>query len=141
VQDLVTCFSELDSFPFNSSSPVLCTQQSAIDKLIADLKSVYAAGEEKLTIFLRDRVFSKKISIHEHVPLSKHLTFAKDSSNEKPRENFKLRATEMEQNALRGVIDLVESSQLVNLSELLQHRVIDECVTLFNCNGTYRKTQ
>ena len=36
----------------------------------------------------------------------------------------------MEQNALRAVIDLVENSQLVNLSELLQHRAIDECVTL-----------
>ena len=92
-----------------------------------------------MTIFLRYRVL--KISIHEHVPLSKHLTFAKDSSNEKAKENLKLRATEMEQNALRAVIDLVENSQLVNLSELLQHRVIDECVTLFNCNGFCGKTQ
>ena len=91
-----------------------------------------------MIIFLRYRVL--KISIHEHVPLSKHLTFAKDSSNEKAKENLKLRATEMEQNALRAV-DLVENSQLLNLSELRQHRVIDECVTLFNCNGTYRKTQ
>jgi len=33
-----------------------------------------------------------------------------------------MRATEMEQNALRGVINLIEDSQLVNLSE---HRVID----------------
>jgi len=47
----------------------------------------------------------------------------------------------MEHNALRAVIDLVENSQLVNLSEMLQHRVIDECVTLFNYNGAYRKTQ
>jgi len=52
-----------------------------------------------------------------------------------------MRATEIEQNALRGVINLVEDSQLVNLSELLEHRVIDECLALFNCNGTYRKTQ
>ena len=96
VQDLVISFSEFDSFPFSPCSPVLRTLQSAIpasDKLIADLNSASVAGEEKLTIFLRDRVISKKISIHEPVPLSKHLTFAKDSSNEKPRENLKLRAT------------------------------------------------
>ena len=76
---------------------------------------------------MQDRVFSKKISLHEHVPLNKCLTFAKEASNEKPTEDLKMRATEMEQNALRAVINLVEDSQLVNLSELLKHRVIDEC--------------
>jgi len=29
----------------------------------------------------------------------------------------------------------------VNLSELLEHHAIDECLALFNSNGTYRKTQ
>lgn len=41
------------------------------------------------------------------------------------------RAAEMEQNALKAVIDLVEVSELVNLPELLEHRVIEECVSLF----------
>jgi len=52
-----------------------------------------------------------------------------------------MRATEMEENALRAVINLVEDSQLVSLSELLEHRVIDKCLALLNCNVTYRKTQ
>jgi len=86
---------------------------------------------------LQDKVFSKKISLHEHVPLNKRLKFTKESSNEKPREDLKMRATEIEQNVLRAVINLVEDSQLVNLSELLEHHVIDECLALFNCNGTY----
>jgi len=144
VQDLVICLREFDSYPFNPSSPVLHTLQSAIpasEKLIAVFNSAYVAGEKKLTIFLQDRVFSKKIYLHEHVLLNKCLTFAKESSNEKPTEDLKLRATEMEQNALRAVINLVEDSQLVNLSELLEHRVIGECLALFNCNGTYQKTQ
>ena len=47
----------------------------------------------------------------------------------------------MEQSALKAVIDLVEVSQLVNLPELLQHSVVEECVALFNSYGTYRKTQ
>ena len=47
----------------------------------------------------------------------------------------------MEKNVLKAVIDLVEVSELVNLPELLEHRVIEECVGLFNSNGTYRKTQ
>ena len=29
----------------------------------------------------------------------------------------------------------------MDLTELLEHRAVEECVALFNCNGTYRKTQ
>ena len=86
-------------------------------------------------------MFSKKSSIHARVPLSKRLTFNKRPCTEKPREELKARAAEMEQNALKAVIDLVEVSELVNLPELLEHRVIEECVSLFNSNATYRKTQ
>ena len=53
----------------------------------------------------------------------------------------KARTTEMEQSALKAVIDLVEVSQLVNLHDLLENRVVEECLALFNSNGTYRKTQ
>jgi len=105
---------EFDSYPLNSSSPVLHTLQLAIpasEKLIADFNSAYVAGEKKLTKFLQDRVISKTVSFHEYVPLNKCLTFAKESNNEKPREDLKIRATEMEQNALR---QLSTCSQLVN---------------------------
>ena len=47
----------------------------------------------------------------------------------------------MEQSALKAAIDLVEVSQLVNIPELLEHRIVEECVALFNSNGIYRKTQ
>ena len=75
MNNVVKIFSfAFDSYPFNPSSPVLRTLQSVIpasEKLIADFNSAYVAGEEKLTTFLQDRVFSKKISLHEHVPLNK----------------------------------------------------------------------
>ena len=144
VQNLVACLHEFDSFPFNPASTTLRTLQSAMpapDELTVDFHSAHAAGEEKLTRFLEDRVFSKQTSIHARVPLSNRLTFNKGPCTEKPREELKARAAEMEQNALKAVIDLVEVSELVNLPELLEHRVIEECVGLFNSNGTYRKTQ
>ena len=94
-----------------------------------------------MTRFLQERVFSKNTPIYASVPLSKRLTFAKDTNTQKPGEDLKARAAEMERSALKAVIDLVEVSELVHLPELLAHRVVEECVTLFNCNGTYRKTQ
>lgn len=144
VQDLVTCMCEFDSYPFDPASPTLRTLQSAMPasgEVIADFNSAHAAGEEKLTNFLKDRVFSKNTSIHARVPLSKRLTFAKGHRAETVKEDLKVRAAEMERSALKAVISLVEESQLVNLPELLQHRVVEECVSLFNSNGTFRKVQ
>lgn len=43
----------------------------------------------------------------------------------------------MEQSALKTVISLVDISQLVSLPQLLEHHVVEECVALFNANGTY----
>ena len=47
----------------------------------------------------------------------------------------------MEQKAFKAVINLVEVSQLVDLTDLLEHRVVDECMSLFNSNVIFRKTQ
>jgi len=74
----------VDSYPFNPSSHVLHTLQSAIPtskKLIEYFNSAYVAREEKFTTFVQDRVFSKKISLHE--PLNKHLIFVKESNLER----------------------------------------------------------
>ena len=113
----------------------------ATDELIADFNSALAAGEEKLTRFMRERVFSKDTSIYDSVPLSKCLTFAKGTGTTKPKEDLKATSMEMERDALKAVINLVEVSKLVDLTELLEHRVVEECVALFKCNGTCRKTQ
>ena len=47
---------------------------------------------------------------------------------------------EMESRALASVVNLVDVSGLL-LPELMKHRVSEECLTLFNDNGTFRKTQ
>ena len=107
------CVQELDP-----ASPTLCTLQSAMPvsgKLTADFYSVCAAEEEKLTSFLRKRVFSKNIPLHASVSLSKRLTFAKEPGTKKPGEELKATAAEMERTALKAVINLVEVTQIVEL--------------------------
>lgn len=44
-------------------------------------------------------------ALHDRVPLSKRLIFAKGLSADKTKENLKARAAEMEQTALKIVID------------------------------------
>ena len=116
VQDLVTCMCEFDSYQFDPASPTLRTLPSAMPacgELIADFNSAHAAGEEKLTNFLKDRAFIKNTSIHARVPLSKCLTYAKGHRTKTVKEDLKVRAAEMERSALKAVISLVEESQLV----------------------------
>ena len=48
---------------------------------------------------------------------------------------------EMESRALASVVNLVGVSGLLSLPELMKHRISEECLTLFNANGTFRKTQ
>ena len=83
----------------------------ASDEFNADFNSALAAGEEKLTRFLRERVFNKDTSIHASIPLSKRLTFAKGTDMTKLGEDLKATAIEMEQDALKAVINLVEVSK------------------------------
>lgn len=47
----------------------------------------------------------------------------------------------MERSALKAVINLIEISQLVEFTELLEHRDVEECMALFKSNSIYRKTQ
>jgi len=48
---------------------------------------------------------------------------------------------EMESTALASVVNLVDVSGLLSLTELMKHRISEECLTLCNVNGTFRKTQ
>jgi len=113
----------------------------ASGKIVADFNSALAAGDKTLTSFSRERVFSKNTSLHASVPLSKQLTFAKEPGAKKPGEEITAIAVQMGRTALKAVINLVEVSQHVDLPKLLEDRVVEECMTLFNSNGTYTETQ
>ena len=69
------------------------------------------------------------------------MIFVKEPGTNKSREELNATAAEMERTALKAVINLVEVSQLVDLPQLLEHRVVEGCMALFNSDGTFRKTQ
>ena len=94
--------------------------------------STHATGEEKLTKFLRERVFSKNILLYAPVPLNKRLTFARMSITGKHGEKLAAGAADVQRIASKAVIDLVKASHLVSFAELLEHRVVEECKIIFN---------
>ena len=51
-----------------------------------------------------------------------------------------MKLAEMEQNALKSVIDVVQKSEVLSLEDILKHRVTEENTALFNPDGSLRKT-
>ena len=47
----------------------------------------------------------------------------------------------MESKAIASVLEIVEKSGSLKLEDILEHRVTDECLSIFNVNGTTRKVQ
>ena len=47
----------------------------------------------------------------------------------------------MESVELAAIIEIVEKNGLVNFSEILQCRITEESLSVFNANGTFRKVQ
>ena len=122
-----TLLRALDSYPFDPASP-LCALYSQPYQHLTNLLQTSTRhtlqGRNKLTSSLQERVFSKTKSIRAPVPLNKRFTFIRKPETEKQGEVLKAKAAEMEQTAFKAVIDLVEVSKLVELSELLEHRVV-----------------
>ena len=144
VQDLISCFKEFDCFPFDPASPALRTLQSAIPatpELIQDFKKAKQDGETQLKIFMDERIYSKEKSIHDRIKRNSRLAFTEIPLRKASGEALKMKQGEMESRALASVVNLVDFSGLLSLPELMKHRISEECLTLFNANGTFRKTQ
>ena len=65
-------------------------------------------------------------------------TFVNISEEIYGKTDLKAKAAAMEQTSLKAVIDLVERSKIVDLNGLLENHVVEECISIFNSNGTYR---
>ena len=74
VQNIVACLNEFKAYPFNPDLPALRTMQSGVPApqvLVTDFKTAHADGEERLGIFLVERIYNKTKSIHARMTLMK----------------------------------------------------------------------
>ena len=124
VQDLVSCFREFDCFPFDPASPTLRTLQSAIPappELIRDFNTAQQDGEFRLKAFMDERIYSKQKSIHDRIKRNSRLTFSTAPVSKSTGEILKVKQGEMESKALASVVNLVDISGMLLLSEVMKH--------------------
>ena len=140
VQDINACIDEFNSDPFDSVNSRLRTLHSgqyASEEIEADILSAGKDGEQKVSEFFKDSVFS---SVKEWaIKKSNRKTFLTTSVSEKTSAKM-TRTVSMENNAMSSIITKF-SGKNITLFDILQHRVTTECLSLFNPNGAMIKTQ
>lgn len=145
VQDISSCLNEFECDPFDLTNQKLRSLQSGIpasDALGVDLASAKKDGESKLKEFLDERIYSKMKSLNDRIPRSKRKNFSTQELKAMATgENQKGKADEMERDAMSSVLGLVDGSGTCKLEDVLEHRVTSECLSIFNANGTFRKSQ
>ena len=142
VQNIAACIEEFDCDPFDPENPILRTMVSAVpasEELVKDFQSAKEDGEKALETFLDERVYSRTKSCHDRMKKMNRKTFATVSSDKPASGRSKQKVAEIEQEALKSVINLVDRTDSVDLETLMNSRVTDECLSLFNPDGTIRK--
>ena len=143
VQDIESCFEEFDTKPFDDSNPVLRTLQSGIvmsEELKEDLKKSIATGEEQVKSYLKERVYSKELSMRDTIHKNKRIDFTNDYVS-KAEGTGREKANQMEKDGLVAIFNLVDKSDIIDSSELFKYRITSECLDAFNSDGSMRKTQ
>ena len=144
VQNIIACMEEFGCDPFDLSDITLCTLLSALPaspELEHDLLKALNDGKAKVEVYLRERIYSKCSSIYDTVHKNSRLTFAHDKLLKPSGETSKQRVGKMERGAFAVIVDLMEISKLVDLTQIMKHRITAKCLPIFNVNGTFREVQ
>ena len=132
LQDLTALIEEWNCNPFgqNQELRTMMSGEVADDKLVTDFESAHSEGEKLAVKIFKERIFSKEKSLYDTMPKQNRLTFA---------------TLDKKKNA--GSPDTMESKVAINLIDELakegpavfENRITDECLSVFNPNGTKRK--
>ena len=141
VQDLQACMKDFDAEPFDISSPTLRSLQSGLvasQELVRDLKTALPDGQAQVEILLKERVFTKIKPLTATIHRNKRRNFASDKIC--APSGTPLKVADMERSGLAALLELVEGSGMIQLESALEGRVTEECLSLYNVDGSMRKT-
>ena len=126
--------------PFDISSPKLKSLQSGLGtspRHVHDFKTALVDGKFQVKILLQERVFTKtrplSATIHKH----KRQTFAYVQIWSP--SGAVLKVAHMERQALTALVYLAERTGELALESALEGRVTEECISMYNINGSMQK--
>ena len=137
VQDLLTCIVEFDADPFDPSNPTLRSLQSgllATPELVTDFGVALQDGKIEAATILHEWVFTKTATIHRN----KGRNFASEQICDPSGASMNVAL--MERSRMVALVDLAEGAGMIKLESALEGRVTEECLSMFNIDGSMRKT-
>ena len=143
VQDLENCIAEFNCNPFDPINSNLRTLQSgevASLQLAEDFKTALHDGEKLFQTFLKDRMFSRNKLFDAVMHKNSRKSFSNPPRDRKTAAITPSTSVAMENKAMSEVIVLC-SEKNVSLVSVMEYRVTEECLSLFNTNGTMVKVQ
>ena len=87
---------------------------------------------------MEERIYTKTHKIKDRLKKNKRKNF--DSVCTPTPSNRALSQSQTENEGLPTVLPLAEEMGVFSLEEVLEHRVTEECLSLFEVNGSMRKT-
>ena len=142
VQAITSIFTEWQCDPFDMTNQELRTLHAGMlcpDELLKDFESAHQDGEDAIRVSFEERLFSNCKSIFDRMSKNNRLNFAKicKGSPCSSKENGKV----MESKAMISVIELARSENPAMFNDIWNYRITDHCLSVFNHNGTLRKSQ
>ena len=141
VQDLLTYLQDFNVDPFDTSNPTLRSLQSGIivpQDVIDDTKAALPEAKDQIGILFGEWIFSKSKTISARIDTRKRKNF--NSIKICGQSSAQMKMTDMESSGLVAMLNLVEGSGAVDLERVLSGRVTEKSSSLFNANGSMRKT-
>ena len=142
VQDLENCIVEFNCNPFDPSNATLKTLQSgevATTDLQMDFATALEDGEKLLQIFFKDRMFSR----NKPFDAVQHRNSRKSFSNPPRNKNTSVpmsKSIVIENKDMSQIIVLCANNN-ISLETIMNFRVTDECLSIFDTNGSMVKVQ
>ena len=113
----------------------------ASEKLTQDFETAHDDGEGLIQQFFTDRMFSHTTPFDAVVHRNSRYNFSNPPSSKEQHATV-VKMAAMENTAMAAIITLAESCEdRLDLVHVMEHRVTDECLSIFNINGSMRKGQ
>ena len=122
-------------------NPTLRSLQSGLvasSELVQDFKTALQGGQTQSEAILQERVFDKTKTLTETIHRNKRRNFA--SEQVRVSSDISMTVAHMEKSGLVALLDLADESGIIKLEAALEGRVTEECLSMYNVDGSMRKT-
>jgi hypothetical protein len=112
----------------------------ASDQLVQDFDTAHKDGESLVQSFFKERMFSNEKQFDATIHRNSRHSFSKPPVVKDVSKPKITKTDAMENKAMAEVISLAQNCETgLVLYEVMEYRVTDECLPIYNVNGTMGK--